>query len=148
MTLIELVVAIVVVAISLTGTLMLVDTTTRRSADPMLERQAISIAQAYLEEVLQKAFVDPDDGTLCPAAEASRTLYDNVCDYDGLDELGARDQTGGAISGLDGYRIEIDVDTTASLGGLSGPADVLRVDALVTDPLGRPVLVSGYRTRS
>jgi len=146
MTLIELVVAIVVVAISLGGTLMLVDTTTRRSADPMLERQAISIAEAYLEEILQKSYLDPDTGTLCPTAEAARGLYDNVCDYDGLDELGARDQNGSPVAGLDRYRIEIDVDLSANLGSLSGSADVIRVDAVVTDPTARTLRVSGYRT--
>lgn len=146
MTLIELVVAIVVVSISLSGTMMLVDTTTRRSADPMLERQAISIAEAYLEEILQQNYLDPDTATLCGAAEASRPLYDNICDYDGLDEVGARDQSGNPVTGLDGFRIEIDVDQTATLGGLAGSADVIRIDAVVTDPTNRAVRVSGYRT--
>jgi MSHA pilin protein MshD len=145
MTLIELVVAIVVVSISLGGTLMLVDTTTRRSADPMLERQAISIAESYLEEILQKRYLDPDTGTLCPAAEPARRLYDNVCDYQALDELGARDQNGSLVAGLDGYRVEIDIDLSAQLGTLSGSAEVLRVDAVVTDPTARIVRVSAYR---
>ncbi|HPG25212.1 MAG: pilus assembly protein MshD [Spirochaetaceae bacterium] len=146
--LVEIVVAIVVTSIALSGTLMLVDTTTRRSADPMLERQAISIGESYLEEILQKPFFDPDDGTLCPSPEADRDRYDNVCDYQGLDEIGARDQQGDAIAGLEGYRILVSVDTTASLGGLSGPADVVRVDATIVDPLGNTVRLSGYRTRS
>ncbi len=146
MSLIELVVAIVVISITLTGTMLIVDTTTRRSVDPMLERQAISIAESYLAEVLQKAFLDPDDGTLCPAAEATRDLYDNVCDYDGLDETGARDQFGTLIAGLGAYRIELDVDQTATLGALTGSANVVRVDATVTDPMGRPVRLAGYRT--
>jgi MSHA pilin protein MshD len=95
------VVAIVVISISLTGTMLIVETTTRRSVDPMLERQSISIAESYLEEILQKAYLDPDDGTLCPAPEASRNLFDNICDYSGLTETGARDQNGVAIAGLD-----------------------------------------------
>ena len=146
MTLIELVVAIVVVSVSLGGTLMLADATTRRSADPMLERQAISIAEAYLEEILQKSYFDPDTGALCPAPEAQRRLYDNLCDYQGLDERGARDQSGAAIAGLDGYRVEIEVDLSARLGSLSGSPEVLRVDAVVTDPSARSVIVSGYRS--
>lgn len=146
MSLVELVVAIVVISIALTGTMLIVDTTTRRSVDPMLERQAISIAESYLEEVLQKAFLDPDDGTLCGAAEPSRALFDNICDYNGLDEMGARNQSGMPVTGLDFYRIEIDVDQTATLGSLTGSANVLRVDATVTDPMGRPVRLAGYRT--
>ncbi|MEM9173634.1 MAG: type II secretion system protein [Myxococcota bacterium] len=144
--LIELVIAIVVVAISLTGTLLVVDTTTRRSAEPMLERQAISLAAAYLDEALSKAYLDPQSGSVCPAPETRRDLLDNVCDFDGLDERGARDPNGNAIAGLEGYRIQLAVDRAAQLGGLSGSSEVLRVDVTVTDGLGRPVRLSGYRT--
>ncbi len=146
MSLIELIVAIVVISIALTGTMLVVDTTTRRSAEPMLERQAISIAEAYLDEALGKAYLDPQGGTVCPSPEASRDRFDNVCDFDDLDETGARSPLGVAITGLDEYRIELDVDRGARLGALSGMAEVLRVDATVTDPLGRIFLVSGYRT--
>lgn len=114
----------------------------------MLERQAISIGESYLEEILQKAYLDPNDNALCPTPEAARSLYDNVCDYQGFDETGVRDQSGTAISGLEGYRIEIEVDTTATLGSLSGSANVIRVDAIVTDPMGNPISLSGYRTNS
>ncbi len=148
MSLIELVIAIVVVAICLTGAFALVNTTTRRSADPMLERQATSIAEAYLEEILQQAYVDPDDGEVCPAAEADRTLFDNVCDYSGLAETGARDQKGDAVSGLESYRVEVAIDPKATLGGLTGESVVLRIDVTVTDPLGRPVRLSAYRTNA
>lgn len=138
--------AIVVIAIALTGTMLVVDTTTRRSADPLLERQALAIAEAYLAEVTGKDYVDPDTGLLCAGGEASRDRFDDVCDYDGLDEVGARDQTGAAIVGLDAYRIEIDVDRSANLGGLSDANDVMRIDARVTDPTGRVLRLSAYRT--
>ena len=146
MSLVELVVAIAVISIALTGTMLIVDTTTRRSTDPMLEQQAISIAESYLEEILQKAYADPDDATICPPPEAARRFYDNICDYDGLDEIGARDQNGVSVSGLEAYRVEIGIDRNASLGSISGSMQVLRVDATVTDPLGRPVRLAGYRT--
>ena len=48
------------------------------------------------ELALQQAYVDPDDGQVCPTAEASRPLFDNVCDYSGLADSGARDQQGDA----------------------------------------------------
>ncbi|MHA7837393.1 MAG: prepilin-type N-terminal cleavage/methylation domain-containing protein [bacterium] len=146
LSLIELVVAIVVVSIALGGTLLVVDTAARRSSDPMLEWQALSIAEAYLEEALQKSYRDPDGGGPCGPSEPSRSLYDDVCDYDGLDELGARDQSGRLVNGLESYRIRIEVDTAASLGGLSGASEVMRVDVTVRDPLGRPVRLAGYRT--
>ena len=140
-------VAIVVVSICLTGAFALVDATVRRSVDPMLERQSTSIAEAYLEEIVQQAYLDPDDGAICPAPEAERALFDNVCDYSGLFEAGARNQTGVAVSGLEGYRVSVAVDRASRLGDLSGEKFVLRIDVTVTDPLGRPVLFSAYRTK-
>lgn len=148
MSLIELVVAIVVVAICLTGAFALVDTTTRRSVDPMLERQATSIAEAYLEEIAQQAYRDPDDGEICPKPEAERALFDNVCDYQSLVEMGARDQSGAAVSGLENYQIAVGIDPKATLGDLAGEAVVLRIDVTVTDPMGRPVRFSLYRTNA
>lgn len=148
LSLIELVVAIVVVAICLTGAFALVDSTTRRSVDPMLERQALAIAEAYLEEILQQSHLDPDEGALCPTPEADRSLFDNVCDYAGLVDAGARDQTGRAIEGLDAYRVEIQVDPAATLGTLTGGTQVLRIDVRVTDPLGRHILLSSYRSNA
>jgi len=149
-TLVELVVSLVVMAIALAGTLQVMDATAGASADPMVLQQASAIADSHLEEILLRPFYDPDTGAGgggCPAPEASRALYDNVCDYHGLDDSGARDQTGAAVAGLAAYRVRVNVDSAASLGSLSGPADVLRVDVRVTHTDVVDLSVSGYRTR-
>jgi MSHA pilin protein MshD len=147
LTLIELVISIAIFGIALGGALLAVDQTTVRSADPMLQQQASAIAEAYLEEILLKSFLDPDSGTVCPAAEASRDLYDNVCDYAGLDDSGAQDQSGSVVAGLESYRVRVGVDTTAALNGLTGSADVLRVDVRVSHGSRVDLTLSGYRTR-
>ena len=91
--LIEIVIAMVVLSVALTGTLSVMERTLRASADPMLMHQAIVIAETYLEEVSLQPYIDPDldqvTGAVCPAAEASRALYDNVCDDNGLANSGA-----------------------------------------------------------
>ena len=120
--LIELVVAIMVIAIALTGTMLVVDTTSRQSTTPMLERQALSIASAYLSEAVALDYLDPETSNICPAPEASRSLYDNVCDFDGLDQTGVRDQFDSAITGLEGHRIQVDVVTNATLGSIAPPS--------------------------
>jgi MSHA pilin protein MshD len=148
-TLIELVISIVVISIAVTGTLLVIARTTRASADPMVQRQASAIAEAYLEEILAKPFYDPSlgpGGGPCPAAVGSRASWDNVCDYDGLDDGGARDQFGAAVEGLSAYRVRVTVDAAgATLGALSGPANVMRADVRVTHSLPIDLLVSGYR---
>lgn len=147
-TLIELIVAMAAIAIAVVGLLQVVARAVRASADPMIVRQASAIAESYLEEILLKSYYDPDlgaGGGACPAAEASRSLYDNVCDYAGLDETGARDQTGSAVAGLSAYRVRVSVATNASLGGLSGSSQVLRADVRVTHSNAVDFTLSGYR---
>jgi MSHA pilin protein MshD len=82
-TLIELIIFIVVVSAGLAGILSVMNTTVKSSADPMVRKQAIALAESVLEEVLQKAFVDPDSTN---ADETGRTNWDNVDDYDGKTE--------------------------------------------------------------
>lgn len=144
-TLIELIIAIVVISVALSGILLVINYTTRHSADALLRHQAIAIAEAYLEEIALKAFVDPDDSQLCPAPEGSRTAYDNVCDYNGLGDAGARDQTGSQIAGLGSYQVSVTVVPQA-FGGI-GVNDALRIDVSVTDPQGNSLQLGRYRTR-
>ncbi len=147
-TLVELVVAMVVISIAAAGTLQLIASTTRASADPMLLQQATAVAEAYLEEILLNAYYDPDlgaGGGVCPAVEASRDLFDNVCDYDGMDDQPPRDQFGTPVAGLAPYRVRVAIDTAAALGGLSGPAQVLRADVRVTHSDVVDLTLSGYR---
>lgn len=146
LTLVELVIATVVIAIAVTGTLLAMNLVTRHSADPVIDQQAAAIAEAYLEEILPKSFLDPTTNTVCPPPESSRPLYDNVCDYNGLVDAGARDQDGNAVAGLSGYRVSVVVDTAASLNGLTGSNNVLRVDVTVTHAPDVSVTLSGYRT--
>ncbi len=149
-TLVELIVSITIIAVALVGTLQVIRVTVGSSADPMIRQQASAVADAYLSEILLKSFYDPDlgaGGGICPSAEVTRTLWDNVCDYQGLDDNGARDQQDTAIAGLTGYRVRVQIDTSPNLGGLTGPADVVRVDVRVNFGTHTDFNVSGYRTR-
>jgi MSHA pilin protein MshD len=150
--LIEMVIAMVVLAISLTGSMMVMETTLRRSADPMLQHQAVAIAETYMEEILLQSYIDPDldpiTGAVCPTKEASRNLYDNICDYNAISDVGAQDQGGNAITGLSGYTIDVSVDTSASLNTLSGSTEVLRIDIQISHPSLSSFSISAYRTKS
>jgi MSHA pilin protein MshD len=62
-TLVELIVFIVIVSTAVAGVLMTLDISNRSSADPMIQKQALAIAEALLEEVRLQAFTycDPND---------------------------------------------------------------------------------------
>jgi MSHA pilin protein MshD len=141
-TFIELVISIVVIAIAASAVLGLLSTSVGRSADAMVMSQAVSIAEAYLEEIMLKPFDDPDgvDG------EAARTDFDDVDDYDGLVDAGARDQFGGALAALAQYTVTVAVVPSTGLTGVPG-ADAERVDVRVTYPPSVTVALTGYKTR-
>ncbi|WP_296509996.1 prepilin-type N-terminal cleavage/methylation domain-containing protein [Rhodoferax sp.] len=133
-TLVELIVFIVVVGVGLAGILSVMDTSVKSSADPMIRKQAIAIAESVLEEVLQKAYVDPDDS---PAVvEASRDLWDDVDDYNG--------QTQAAFafpSSLSAYTLAISVTADSATLGIAAK----RVRITVTRG-AEAIVLTGYRT--
>jgi len=148
-TLIELVISTVVIAVVLSGVLAALFSVLRASPNPMLEEQAAAVGRAYLEEIVLRSYYDPQSGSgggPCPTPEASRSLYDNVCDYNGLDDTGARDQNGTAITPLSAYRVTVSVDSAAQLNDLAGPTNALRVDVRVRRATV-DLTLSGYRAR-
>jgi len=70
LSLIELLVFIVVVGIAVSGVLSVYSLNARSSADPMVQKQALAIAESLLEEVLSKPYTycDPDDANVDTAA--------------------------------------------------------------------------------
>jgi MSHA pilin protein MshD len=141
-TLIELIVSIVIIAIAASAVLGVLSRSAARSADAMIMAQAVSIAEAYLEEISLKAYADPDgvDG------ETARTDFDDVDDYNGLVDSGARNQFGVAIAALSRYTVTVTVGTSAALTSVPS-GDALRVDVRVTYTPNVTVALSGYRTR-
>ena len=168
-TLIELVVAIVILGIGTATFINLLNASTTSSIDPMVRQQANAAARAYLEEILLKPFCDPDlvttdcptdcnSGNTCSSAVCTentggaetRATFDDVCDYENLPDNVVRDQTGADI-GLTDYEVTVTVydDTNADLNGLTGAArQSLRVDVNVTHTSNPnvDVTVTGYRT--
>ena len=173
-TLIELLASIVIVSVATVGLMLVISGVIARSADPLVEHQAAAIAEAYLEEVILAGFCDPDfpaPGNSCrqdctasacsagacggvgPLKEASRDLYDDVCDYHGLNDSGARDRSGAAIAGLAGYDVSVAVvDSGVTLGSpaLSAAAgEVVRIDVTVSHVgLDNDLVLSAFRANT
>jgi MSHA pilin protein MshD len=135
-TLVELVIAITVVAIAVTSVLGLLSAISMRSAGAMTATQAASIASAYLDEALSKAYQDPDG-----IVEAGRANFDDVRDYNFVDN-GARDAAGNLVPGLNQYTVQV----TAVLAALGAVPDAIQVDVSVTAPNGTVSVLTGFRT--
>jgi MSHA pilin protein MshD len=104
-TLIELILSIVIISTALAGILGLVNLTVLHSADPLVQHQAIAIAESYLEEITALPVVDPN-GT---NTGETRVNFDNIDDYDGLNDVGARDQDNNIITNLGNYTVDVNI---------------------------------------
>lgn len=112
-TLVELVMAVVIISIAVTGVLLAYVQAVTHSADPMINAQALAIAEAYMDEILAK----PVAGTAGCTAGVPRASCGTVTDYNGLSGA-PTDQFGNAIAGLTGYTVTVGVS-----GGELGVGD-------------------------
>lgn len=148
--LVELIMFIVIVSVALVGILQVMNVTTRGSADPLIHKQALAIAESLLEEVELMPFTicDPDDGAAASAVVAAdcgiaapivgaeglgtendvsrydlNFPYDNVSDYAGFGmAAGAlRDVTGAAV-GPAGYAVAVAVTNNGMPAAGASPA--------------------------
>lgn len=140
---VELIVTIVVIAVAVSGVLALVSATAARSADNMLQVQAVAIAESYLNEILQKPFGSDPCAPGCTRAQMSK-----VGDYNGLVDVGAHAATGTAVANLGNYTVKVSVADSGLGAGPAVPAPQSElVTVTVASPNGYSVALSGYRTQ-
>lgn len=152
LTLIELIMFIVIVSVGVLGILSVLNVTARNSADPMIRKQVLAVAEAMLEESLTKDFSNPLDG-FTPATpgeptQVERPSFDDVNDYN---MTGAWKWTGikslldtnADIPGLANYTVTVAV-AGAALNGIAA-ANAKSVTVTVTGG-NETVTLVGYRT--
>jgi MSHA pilin protein MshD len=153
-TLVELIVALVIMGVALAGMVAVYTATTRASVDPVIVQQMQAIADNMMEEILMKPFAPPEGSTVTSAS--GRVNYDQVRDYDDYGDgvVGIRDVEGNAIPGLERYTVLVKVEP-APLGGITNPdaahPNVLRVTVTVAIPgdnpgYPAPIVLTGWRT--
>lgn len=145
---IELIMFIIIVGVGVAGILTVMQVTVKASADPVLRKQAIAMAEAVLEEVMAKDYgstvgVAPSQSGNC----SLRTTYSTVDDYNCFDGSAAATRILGSqmlsstTSPLpDTYWATVVVATTT----LSGVTMKL-VTVTVTDPSAATYLLTGYK---
>jgi MSHA pilin protein MshD len=140
MTLMELVLAIVIIGVGLTGVLVAFNQAVRGSADPMVRKQMLAIAEEMMEEVTLKPYVAVANAA---PAVCARDKFNDVADYDGYTTAGAGicDIDGTAIPTLATYNVAV----TAKPGALPNGVAALRIVVTVTHGTETLTLV-GYRT--
>lgn len=129
LTLIEMVITIVILAISLAAISAMLSSGVGRSSDTTLEIRSAALAQSYLDEILSKRFDENSHPRGIPPCRANCTTfanfgpdsgengradYDDVDDYHGLDQGQGQtdplqDSTGAERTGYENFRVRVSV---------------------------------------
>ncbi|HEU4654827.1 MAG TPA: type II secretion system protein [Steroidobacteraceae bacterium] len=139
-TLIEVILAIVIIGTSLVVAIGAFTRSNASAVNAMIQQQATSVANAYLNEILALPYSDPDG----IGGEASRSTFDDVLDYNGFSEVGARTRAGAQMAGLSQLSIAIAVRQVGM--GPAPSVPMRQVTVTVADPSGAQVRLVGYRS--
>lgn len=162
--LIELVVVIVVLSLALTGVTLVISRVVQQSPEALVQTRAMELAQTYLDEIFSKRYDElsgqggiPRCDSTDNAAQActnalgseegaNRLLFDDVDDYDGLNEQPPTSIVDGStLANYDGYAVQVAVTYAGGEVGFANNRRAKRITISVTTPLGNTIPVSVYR---
>ncbi|MGB1949810.1 MAG: type IV pilus modification PilV family protein [Marinobacter sp.] len=153
-TLVELVMTIVIISVAIAGVLGAFSLLAGRSADPLNQTRAVSLSQLYADEIQSRRYDDstPTGGTprsmgcLINTEESDRAEYDDVDDYDAINNEVPRKADGSDLdnAAYGGFRVSVDVVCAGGEVGLP-ENDAKRVDITVLDPAGSVFVFTLYR---
>jgi MSHA pilin protein MshD len=175
LTFVELIMFIVIVGVGLAGILVVLNVTVKSSADPMIRKNMLAIAEALLEEVEMMPFTycDPDDANASTAtstagcasiveargpdggeSRSSTTVpFDNVNDYwvsGGMSLASPITDISGSFAAPAGYSATVQIvpEALGDIASNSTPATMEALRIAVTVTHGSDSLtLEGYRTR-
>ncbi|WP_028102477.1 prepilin-type N-terminal cleavage/methylation domain-containing protein [Pseudoduganella violaceinigra] len=145
-TLVEMIIAMVIISVGLAGVLSVLSRTAVTSTDPMIAKQMTAIADGMMEEIQLKPFLAGPGGL--PANGCNRSSFDDVDDYNGYG--GA---SGIPVCNIDGspgpagYTVRVQVVNGAG-GILSGgiPASDTRQITVTVQNGGNSYQLVGWRS--
>ncbi|CAK0763151.1 MSHA pilin protein MshD [Gammaproteobacteria bacterium] len=136
-TLIEMVMAIIIISVGLTGVLAAFNISIKSSADPLIHKQMLVIAEEMMEEILLKPYAINPVGTI---SGCNRSSADDIRDYDGYTQP-ICDIDGTLVTGLTGYNVNVVV----GLETWQGIDNTLRITVSVARG-GETLSLTGWRT--
>jgi len=156
-TLVELVISIVILSIALVAVINVFSLNVGRSADPLWQNKTLKLAQLYLDEILAKPYDDATPlGGLPPVASPScaglgaeggesRATYDDVDDYNGVNDMPPVSLIGALDASYASYRVSVTVTCDGTTVSASGNAHAKKVLVQVTPPGESSVAFSAYK---
>ena len=158
-TLVELVMTIVIIGVAIAGVVGAFSLITGRSADPLNQTRAAALAQLYMDEILARNYdesskvgggrvdaTDVDCGS--PGADGeTRAGYDDVDDYNVINNEAPQDGKGNPLPGYENFRVSVTVSCAGGdIAEMSlATSDAKRIDITITDPSSATYQFSAYR---
>jgi MSHA pilin protein MshD len=139
-TLVELVVAMVIVGIALAGLMTVYNRASIASADPLITQQMLAIGETMMEEVMLKPY-ESTTGT-----KSTRAQYDALDDYASYAKQTVTDVDGNAIAGLERYRVAVTVGPAGQTLPDVATSDVKRIVVTVWNG-DQNLVLTGWRTK-
>ncbi len=141
LTLVEVVVSLVIAGVVISTLWSAWALLGRSSADPLVARQQLAIAQSLLREME----LQPLPGAATAAATAGRTGFASISDYNGLALAGITDVEGNAVPGLQAYSASITVQNLALAGVPAGSGFWVQVS--VAGPVPGNLVLGQWRSQ-
>jgi MSHA pilin protein MshD len=137
--LVEMILAVVVIGVGLAGLLMAFSTVVRGSADPVLQQQMLAIAEELLEEIRLRPYTAAANSA---PAGCARDTFNDIGDYHGYATSSKICTVDGTeIPALAAYSVSVSV-TASALGGVAASRLITVTVQRGTDSL----VLRGWRT--
>ncbi len=154
-TLVELVIAMSLVAITAVTLLQMTGRALSQQSDVMQSARLDALGEAYVAQILGRRYDEnsgPGGVPACSPATTPCSLsfddgeargeFDDVDDFDGINETPPRDADDNALAGFTGYRVQVSVDyadaAMVTALGLDDATDLKVVDIVLSPPSGTP----------
>ena len=156
-TLIELIISIVVISIALVAVLTSFSFSVSQSADPLWRNKSLKLAQLYLDEILARAYdestpvgglppvASPSCSGLGPESGETRATYDDVDDYNGVNDAPPVSLIGAIDSSYGSYRVQVSVSCDGGTVSASGNSHAKKILVRVTPPGESTIAFAAYK---
>lgn len=153
--LIELIMAIVLIGLGLAGLLVAFSSAARHGADPMVHKQMLAVAEEMMEEILLKPYAATANAA---TGVCARDTWNDILDYNGYDTSTTTcvsggpaaatatiyDMSGMAIPALSGYSVSISISDAVLPG--SGAVPAKKILITVSHGAGDRIQLTAWRT--
>jgi MSHA pilin protein MshD len=164
---IETVIFIIVLGVAVSSVAMLFSQNVMYSHEPLIRQKAVALLNAYMDEVVHKRWNEnsPVGGGCVQTAGSCatglaavaigldagevagvRSNYDDIDDYNGLNDAPPEDANNVAMPGYAGFSVSVAVTQPASSWNSVPVADTRRIQVSVTSTAGETLELTAYRT--